>query len=60
MTIDHHTALMEAALDRDIERAKALMIEHIGYTLHVYIHTEDHSPVQKEAAIKGVKRAGAA
>jgi DNA-binding GntR family transcriptional regulator len=38
-----HTALMEAALDRDIEKAKALMIDHIGYTLHVYVHTEDYS-----------------
>ncbi|RUM99297.1 GntR family transcriptional regulator [Pseudaminobacter arsenicus] len=36
MAIENHTKLMEAALDRDIERAKALMIEHIGYTLHVY------------------------
>lgn len=60
MAIEHHTALMEAALDRDIERAKALMIEHIGYTLHVYIHTEDQNPAQKAAATKGVRRAGAA
>lgn len=36
MAIEHHTSLMEAALDRGVERAKALMIEHIGYTLHVY------------------------
>jgi GntR family transcriptional regulator, carbon starvation induced regulator len=42
MAIEHHTALMEAALDRDIERAKTLMIAHIGYTLHVYIHSEEH------------------
>ncbi|HEY0121874.1 MAG TPA: GntR family transcriptional regulator [Rhizobium sp.] len=41
MAIEHHTALMEAALDRDIERAKALMTEHIGYTLQVYIRSED-------------------
>jgi DNA-binding GntR family transcriptional regulator len=27
---------MEAALDRDAERARALMVEHIGYTLQVY------------------------
>jgi DNA-binding GntR family transcriptional regulator len=51
---------MEAALDRDVERAKALMIEHIGYTLHVYIHTEDQNPAQKAAVTKGVRRAGAA
>ncbi|WP_018430874.1 GntR family transcriptional regulator [Hoeflea sp. 108] len=42
-SIDPHTALMEAALDRDLERAKALMIDHIGYTLHVYVHTGDYS-----------------
>lgn len=41
MAIEHHTALMEAALDRDVERAKALMTEHIGYTLQVYIRSED-------------------
>lgn len=41
MAIEHHTALMEAALDRDMERAGALMTEHIGYTLQVYIRSED-------------------
>ncbi|NGN43945.1 GntR family transcriptional regulator [Mesorhizobium sp. CGMCC 1.15528] len=39
--IEHHTHLMEAALDRDIERAKALMTEHIGYTLDVYARSEE-------------------
>lgn len=42
MAIEHHTAIMEAVLDRDHEKAKALMIDHIGYTLHVYVHTEDY------------------
>lgn len=41
-SIEAHTALMEAALDRDREKAKRLMIAHIGYTMHVYVHTEDH------------------
>jgi DNA-binding GntR family transcriptional regulator len=41
MAMEHHTALMDAALDRDIERARALMTEHIGYTLQVYIRAED-------------------
>ncbi|MGY5810514.1 GntR family transcriptional regulator [Rhizobium sp. LEGMi198b] len=41
MAIERHTELMEAALDRDIERARALMTEHIGYTLQVYIKSED-------------------
>ncbi|TGQ72668.1 MAG: GntR family transcriptional regulator [Mesorhizobium sp.] len=40
VAIEHHTALMEAALDRDSERAKTLMTAHIGYTLHVYVHSE--------------------
>ncbi len=39
--IEHHTHLMEAALDRDIDRAKALMTEHIGYTLEVYERSEE-------------------
>jgi len=52
MAIEHHTAIMEAALDRDVERAKALMTAHIGYTLHVYVHSEDGD------ANKDVARAG--
>jgi len=31
---------MEAALDRDVERAKTLMSAHIGYTLQVYAQSE--------------------
>jgi DNA-binding GntR family transcriptional regulator len=54
MAIEHHTAIMEAALDRDTERARALMIDHIGYTLHVYIHSEDHGG--KHAARTGSPR----
>ncbi|WP_019171891.1 GntR family transcriptional regulator [Pseudaminobacter salicylatoxidans] len=45
MALEHHTALMEAALDRDVERASALMAEHIGYTLHVYVHAEEEHAV---------------
>lgn len=41
MAIEHHTALMEAALDRDLERARILMEEHVGYTLHAYINYDD-------------------
>jgi DNA-binding GntR family transcriptional regulator len=40
MGIEHHTLLMQAALDRDIERARTLMMEHAGYTLHVYLNSE--------------------
>lgn len=44
VAIEHHTALMEAALDRDLERANLLMTAHIGYTLHVFGHSqEDHA-----------------
>ncbi len=41
MAIKHHTELMEAALDRDIERAKVLMADHIGFTVNVYVQSED-------------------
>ncbi|MBD8892262.1 GntR family transcriptional regulator [Roseibium litorale] len=34
--IDHHTALMTAALSRDAARAQELMREHIGFSLAVY------------------------
>lgn len=44
--IEHHTLLMQAALDRDVERARALMTEHVGYTLHVYLHSETASPAR--------------
>jgi GntR family carbon starvation induced transcriptional regulator len=40
MAIEHHTALMEAALDRNFERAKSLMTEHAGYTLDVFNQSE--------------------
>ena len=49
-SIEPHTALMEAALDRDVERAEALMTEHIGYTMQVYVRSEDPAPR------KGAKR----
>lgn len=59
MAIEHHTAIMEAVLDRDYDKAKALMVDHIGYTLHVYVHTEDYgakrlgvrASVQKTSAL---------
>lgn len=36
MSLPHHTELMNAALNRDIELARKLMTEHIGYTLDAY------------------------
>lgn len=41
MSIEHHTALMEAALDRDAARAEALMTEHVGLTVTVFAKSED-------------------
>lgn len=41
MGLTHHTELMNAALNRDIERAQTLMREHIGYTLDVYLQSEN-------------------
>lgn len=58
MAIENHTELMEAALDRDAERAKALMTAHIGYTLHVYVHTEDKGAASR--AFNGAKTQPAA
>ena len=40
MGIDHHTALMDAAFDRDIERARGLMTEHISFTLQAFVTFE--------------------
>ncbi|MDH6233686.1 GntR family carbon starvation induced transcriptional regulator [Mesorhizobium soli] len=53
MALEHHTELMEAALDRDVERAAALMSEHIGYTLHVYIHAEEERSSSTPPASNG-------
>jgi DNA-binding GntR family transcriptional regulator len=41
MAIEHHTGLMEAALDRDVARASALMADHIGFTINVFAQSED-------------------
>jgi DNA-binding GntR family transcriptional regulator len=54
--IDHHTVLMEAALDRDIERARALMLEHIGLTLNVYAYAVDSNadaPAPRKRSARG-------
>ena len=40
MAITHHTELMEAALSRDLARAKRLMEAHAGYTLAVFNQSE--------------------
>lgn len=55
-----HTALMEAALDRNIGKAKALMMDHIGYTLHVYVHTEDYSGNRHSARAGSLRTRSAA
>ncbi|GAA4130773.1 GntR family transcriptional regulator [Aminobacter aganoensis] len=59
-SIEPHTALMEAALDRDFDKAKALMSDHIGYTLHVYVHTEDKSGNRHVARAGSLKKQTAA
>lgn len=43
MAVEHHTELVDAVLNRDINRASALMSEHIGYTLDVYLHSENEA-----------------
>lgn len=42
-SIGPHTELMEAVLDRNAERARALMNEHFGYPLEVYAIEEGES-----------------
>ena len=42
-SIGAHTALMEAALDRNLDRTRALMQDHIGFTLNVYSRTEERA-----------------
>jgi len=35
MAIEHHAELMEAVLDHNVERARALMNDHIGFTVNL-------------------------
>jgi len=49
-SIGAHTALMEAALDRDQNRARTLMQDHIGFTLSVYSRTEEGALSQARPA----------
>lgn len=60
MALEHHTALMEAALDRDMERARTLMAAHIGYTLHVYVHSTDYGDAAPAAGTRSLKSRSAA
>ena len=55
MALEHHTELMEAALDRDMERARTLMTAHIGYTLHVYVHSKDYDDRRPSARVGSLK-----
>ena len=59
MAIDHHTQLMEAALDRDTEKTRALMTEHIGFTLQVYAHAQDGEAARAQRAQKARPPTGA-
>jgi len=52
MAIEHHTELMEAALDRDLDRARRLMTEHIGYTLDVYGRAADAAEPERRTATR--------
>lgn len=45
--IAHHSALMEAALARDLERAHFLLQEHIGFSLAVYEALWPHEGVRR-------------
>lgn len=54
MSIEHHTQLMSAALDRDVERVTALLTEHIGFTVDVYARSEEEAaPRPSRASARG-------
>ncbi|MDB5849295.1 MAG: hypothetical protein JWP29_3047 [Rhodoferax sp.] len=54
VTIDHHTALMEAVLARDLPGASALMAEHLAYKGQVFAHSE----AEAEAEARQPRRRG--
>ncbi len=60
MAPEPHTQLMHAVLARDVERALALMAEHMGATLDVFEHSRAAAPpVRKAHRATGTDRAGA-
>ncbi|APW39191.1 hypothetical protein RD110_19850 [Rhodoferax koreense] len=50
ITTDHHTALMQAALARDLPRASALMAEHVNYKSQVFASSQPAETVSKPAS----------
>lgn len=44
MDLHHHTALMEAALARNVELASSLMVEHVAFKAGVFSHAELLAP----------------
>ena len=57
MDLHHHTALMEAALARDVEAASRLMVEHVTFKADVFSHAELLTP--QVLAVKKVRAARA-
>lgn len=46
--LERHTALMQAVLDRDADRVRALFAEHVGHTVRVY--AEGEAPRRRKEA----------
>lgn len=57
MSPEHHTELLQAVLDRDVDRALMLMAEHAGTTMDVFERT---SAVQEQLARRKETTAAAA
>lgn len=55
VAIEHHTALMDAALERDTDRARQLMIDHIGHSMKVYAHAEQDNRKRNASLLGGVR-----
>lgn len=61
MDLHHHTALMEAALARDVEAASRLMVEHVTFKADVFSHAELLTPqvsAVKKTRVARAPRAG--
>ncbi|HEV7307981.1 GntR family transcriptional regulator [Ensifer sp.] len=52
-SIGPHTELMEAVLDRNVERVRRLMDEHFGYPLEVYAVEQGDAPASRKPSTRG-------
>ncbi|MBS0509009.1 MAG: GntR family transcriptional regulator [Proteobacteria bacterium] len=55
---EHHTELLHAVLDRDVDKALALMAEHTGATMGVFERTNAMRKMDARGATRGDARRG--